>query len=222
MTRDEIILIVSTIVGDELIGLRRELTAHVEQQVSARALPPFTPPPAWTAGRHGAGVTVRHRNGLFVARRDTESEPGRDEAWLPLLVGVAGLDIRWSTERTVAIRAALSDGTQYEMLRTLAVPIVRGYWSPDQEYEEGDRVFRFGEFHALQSSRGVEPGTPGSEETWLKVGGKNKRDGLKLALDDEGQLSENGHVIGTFKPLIGGLLDDLVARRSRRGDDNGR
>ena len=110
-------------------------------------------------------MTVRHRNGLFLARRDTEGEPGKDDAWLPVLVGVAGLDLRWEGERTVALRAMLSDGTSYEMVRTLAVPIVRGYWSADAEYEAGDRVFRFGEYHALQASKGIEPGSAGNEES---------------------------------------------------------
>ena len=69
----------------------------------------------------------------------------------------------------------LSDGTSYEMMRKLAVPIVRGYWSADADYEAGDRVFRFGEYHALVPSKGIEPGSRRREETWLKVGGRNAR-----------------------------------------------
>jgi hypothetical protein len=216
MTRDEILIIVSTVVAEELVGVKAELTSHVDRAVAAKPVPPFVPPPVWTEGRHGAGVTVRHRNGLFLARRDTAGEPGRDEAWLPLLVGLAGLDMRWEGERTVALRAMLSDGTTYEMIRTLAVPIVRGYWSPDVDYQLGDRVFRFGEFHALRASKGIEPGSAGSEETWLKVGGKNaKPEKRAFALTREGELMESGHVIGSFKPLIAEVLDDLLAKHSR-------
>src|SRR5262249_29854740 len=156
--RDQILAIVSTVVAEELVSVKAELMSHVDRAVAAKPLPPFVPPPIWTEGRHGAGVMVRHRNGLFLARRDTEGEPGRAEACLPLLIGLAGLDLRWEGERTVALRAVLSDGTSYEMIRTLAVPIVRGYWSADTAYESGDRVFRFGEFHALQASKSVEPG----------------------------------------------------------------
>jgi hypothetical protein len=215
VTRDEILAIVSTIVADELVGAKAELTSHVERAVAAKPLPPFVPPPVWTEGRHGAGVMARHRNGLFLARRDTEGEPGKDDAWLPLLVGLADLDLRWEGERTVALRAVLSDGTRYEMIRTLAVPIVRGYWSADTAYEPGDRVFRFGEWHALQVSKGVQPGTPGSEEHWLKVGGKNaKPDKRAFALSDDGELTESGHVIGSFKPLISEVLDDLLGKHS--------
>jgi hypothetical protein len=128
---------------------------------------------------------------------------------------LAGLDLRWEGERTVALRAMLSDGTSYEMVRTLAVPIVRGYWSPDTEYEPGDRVFRFGEWHALQASKGIEPGSPGSEPHWLKVGGKNaKHEKRAFALTKEGELTESGHVIGSFKPMIAEVLDDLLAKYS--------
>src|SRR5947208_12930194 len=106
MTREEIITLIATVVGEEVLGAKAELVGHVERAVAAKPLPPFVPPAAWTEGRHGAGITVRHRNGLFLARRDTADEPPAD-AWLPILVGVAGLDLRWEGERTVALRAML-------------------------------------------------------------------------------------------------------------------
>jgi hypothetical protein len=213
MNRDEMLALVSDVLAGELTILRDELETRIDRRVDGKALPPFVPPKAWTEGRHGAGVSVRHRNGLFVARRDTETEPGRDDgAWLPLVVGIAGLDLRWTGERDVAFRAALSDGTVYELTRHIPVPIVRGYWSADADYDIGDRVFRFGEFHAQQPSKGVEPGTPGSETAWLKVGGKNARSTLALSIDDEGEISEGGRVVGSIKPLVARLLDELVKR----------
>ena len=213
MTRDEILSIVTEVLSGELSLLRDELETRVDRRVDAKPVPPFVPPPVWTAGRHGAGVSVRHRNGLFMARRDTEDEPGRgDGAWLPLVVGLAGLDMRWSGERQLTVRAALSDGTTYELQHHIAVPIVRGYWSPQAEYEIGDRVFRFGEFHALAANRGVEPGSTGNDDTWLKVGGKNARAMLPLAIDDEGEITEGGRVMGSIKPLIARLLDELITR----------
>jgi hypothetical protein len=115
----------------------------------------------------------------------------------------------------------LSDGTSYEMIRTLAVPIVRGYWLVDTAYEPGDRVFRFGEFHALRASRNIEPGSAGSEGSRLKVGGKSaKPDKRAFALTPEGELTESGHVIGSFKPLISEVLDGLLEKHSRVGDDD--
>jgi hypothetical protein len=201
--------------------LEEEIERQVERRVGAKPVPPFVPPPIWTVGRHGAGIVVRHRNGLFMARRDTESEPP-DEAWLPVLVGVAGLDIRFQSDREVALRAALSDGTQYEMVRNIAIPIVRGYWDAETNYDTGDRVFRHGEFHALKASRGVEPGGPGSDEVWLKVGGKNTKLGARaFALTDDGDLTESGHVIGSFKPLIRDLLEELVGRFATREVEHG-
>ena len=114
MTRDEILAIVSTVVADELVGVKAELASHVERAVAAKPLPPFVPPPVWTEGRHGAGVVVRHRNGLFLARRDTEGEPGKDDAWLPLLVGLAGLDLRWEGR---AHRGAARHAERWHQLR---------------------------------------------------------------------------------------------------------
>jgi hypothetical protein len=76
-------------------------------------------------------------------------------------------------------------------------------------------VFRFGEFHALQASKSVEPGSAGSEETWLKVGGKNaKPEKRAFALTKEGELTESGRVIGSFKPLISEVLDNLLEKHS--------
>jgi hypothetical protein len=219
MTRDEILTIVTQVVGDELSVLRDDLEARIDRLVAQKPIPPFVPPPIWTEGRHGAGSTVRHRNGLFVARRDTEGEPGRDDAWLPLLVGLAGLDLRWEGERTVALRAALSDGTHYEMVQKVAIPIVRGYWKPDVEYEEGDRVFRFGEFHALSPSRGIEPGSSGSDEVWLKVGGKNATAFPVFALDDDGTMTQSGRTIGSLKPMVRELLDGLLTKHATRKEE---
>jgi hypothetical protein len=210
MNRDQILEVITHLLDDE-VG---DLEARIDQAVARKPVPPFLPPPIWTAGRHPGTTVVRHCNGLFMARRDTDAEPPHED-WLPLVVGVAGLDLRWTGDRTMAMRARLSDGTQYETIRTLAIPIVRGYWSADADYEEGDRVFRYGEFHALQASRGIEPGIAGSDDHWLKVGGKSVKDRRAFALSDDGELTESGHVIGSFKPLIAELLDDLVARHTR-------
>jgi len=176
MTTDEIMQVVGKVIADELAVLREDLEARIDRAIAAKAVPPFLPPPVWTVGRHGAGNLVRHRNGLFLARRDTAAEPP-DESWLPILVGVAGLDLRFQSERELSLRAALSDGTIYEMVHHIALPIVRGYWDVETEYVEGDRVFRYGEFHALKASKGLEPGKPGSEAAWLLVGGKYKAEG---------------------------------------------
>jgi hypothetical protein len=207
MTRDEIIRLIE----DGVAMIRDELDERVQRLVASKPLPPFAPPPVWTAGRHSASTSVRHANGLFMARRDTEHEPPHED-WLPLVVGLAGFELSWNGERTVALRTRLSDGTGYEMIRTLAVPLFRGYWSSDADYEEGDRVARFGEWHALKASKGVEPGSAGSDEAWLRVNGKANTERRSFRLSDDGELSESGHVIGSFKPMMRELLDDLLTK----------
>lgn len=213
MKREDILAIVATVVADELGDLETRLEARVDRLVAAKPLPPFGSPAGWVAGRHSAGVSVRHRNGLFTARRDTETEPGCDESWLPLVVGVAGFDMHWIDERTFAAQARLSDGAIVQTTHNLPVPIVRGYWRADVQYREGDRVFRFAEYHALRDSYGVDPNEPGGESDWLKVGGKPPR-AATFKIDDEGTVFESGHPIGSLKPLIVGVLNDLLKRKA--------
>lgn len=200
MNRDDVDGLIADVLAEHFARLRSDLEARADR----RALPPFAPPAAWSAGRHGASSVVRHRNGLFAARRDTDAEPGTDEAWLPLLVGVASLEFEWD-ERTLVVRAALSDGAVVEISRELTVPIVRGYWDAEQDYRPGDRVIRFGEWHATQPSKGVDPASADAGGHWLKVSGKQAR-GPAFTLDDEGTLFEGGRAAGSLKPLIETLL----------------
>jgi len=205
MTREQIIELITQVIGDEITLMR----ADVERLVAQKPLPPFLPPPSWAAGRHGASSVVRHCNGLFMARRDTDSEPPHED-WLPLVVGVAGV-VLGMDERTLTLRTRLSDGSSHLLERTLAVPLMRGVWSAEADYDEGDRVLCRGEWHALGPSRGVEPGSEGSDVSWLKVGGK-ARPSLNLALDEDGTMTESGHAIGSIKPLVRELLADLVTK----------
>jgi hypothetical protein len=211
MTRDQIIELITQVVGDELTLMR----ADVERLIAQKPLPPFLPPAPWAAGRHAASVVVRHVNGMFMARRDTEREPPHED-WLPVLVGIAGLEIAMEDDRTVALRGSLSDGQRFEMVRALAIPLLRGLWAADTGYAEGDRVLCNGEWQALSASKGVEPGSHGAEAAWLKVGGKSHgRVGprFELSLDDDGNMIESGRTIGSIKPLVRELLTELVDKQ---------
>lgn len=213
MTREELDALVADVLAEHLARFHADMLAHIDRAIAAKPLPPFVPPPVWTEGRHGAGAVVRAHNGLFMARRDTTEHPGDDSgAWLPLVVGIAGVDMRWTDERTACFWLRLSDGTIVETRREIEVPIVRGYWDAETDYKPGDRVFRYGEFHALAPSRGVDPTLAGSDSCWLKVGGKHAARGPSFAIDREGTLSEGGKEIGTLKPLIKNLLDDLTGK----------
>jgi hypothetical protein len=212
MTREEADAMVADVMAEHFARLSADLEARIERLIAAKPVPPFTPPPIWTEGRHhSAGVTVRWRNGLFYARRDTEGEPGVDEAWLPLLVGLAGFDMRWVDDHKFVCMATLSDGRLIETEREIAVPIVRGYWNAEHTYLPGDRVFRYGEHSALKMSMGVDPTGAEAEGTWEKVGGKYAR-ALSFAVDAEGTITENGREIGTLKPMVKKLFDDLTGR----------
>jgi hypothetical protein len=198
--RADLDALVADVLGDHLARFRDEL----ERMVAAKALPPFLPPSVWVEGRHGAGSVVRHHNGLFCSRRDTADEPPSD-AWLPLLVGIAGVDFRWSDDRTMSLRVMLSDGTLVETEREFRVPIARGFWKAETVYREGDRVLRFGDWQALKESTGIDPNTDANDGHWAKVTGKQAR-AVSFRLDDDGTMYEGERAIGSIKPTIKDLL----------------
>lgn len=204
MKTDDLDTLLADIIAEHFATLR----VDIERMIDAKALPPFVPPQVWTEGRHAAGLVVRHRNGLFSARRDTSDEPP-SEAWLPLLVGIAAVALDWRDDRHLVLRIELSDGTSVETQRDFVIPIARGYWEPDVQYRAGDRVIRFGDWQALQDSMGIDPQGVDAGEHWAKVNGKGGRV-ASFKLDDDGTMYESGSRIGTIKPLVANLLRDLV------------
>jgi hypothetical protein len=213
MSRDEIDALVADVMAEHFARLRADLEAAIERAIAAKPLPPFVPPPVWTEGRHGAGTVVRAMGGLFMARRDTTAQPVLDDdgSWLPLVVGLAGFDMRWVDDHKFVCMAHLSDGRVIEAEREIAVPIVRGYWSADTNYLPGDRVFRYGEHSAVKMSMGVDPNGTEAEGIWEKIGGKYART-ISFAVDAEGTITENGREIGTLKPMVKKLFDELTGR----------
>jgi hypothetical protein len=207
MTRDQIIEVITQLVGD----LEARVEERIDRAVAAKPVPPFVAPAVWTPGRHGACTMVRHRNGVFCARRDTDGEPGRDDAWLPLVVGIAAVDEHWDDDRTQSTRTELSDGTTIETVRRFAVPIVRGIWDAEFYYAPGDRVIRFGEWHATAPSKGIDPSTSEGQACWLKVAGKGMR-ALAFTLDRDGTMFESGHEIGSLKPMVAELFARLTGK----------
>ncbi|HKV17358.1 MAG TPA: hypothetical protein VJQ81_20095 [Reyranella sp.] len=204
MKTDDLDVMLADIIAEHFARLR----VDIERMIDAKALPPFVPPHVWTKGRHAAGVVVRHRNGLFSARRDTDDEPPSD-AWLPLLVGIASVALDWTDDRHLVLRVELSDGTTVETARDFVVPLARGYWTADAAYREGDRVIRFGDWQAAKPSTGIDPQGDANDGHWLKVNGKGGRV-ASFKLDDDGTMYESGSRIGTIKPLVANLLRDLV------------
>jgi hypothetical protein len=204
MNSEELNAFLAELLGEHLEKFR----AEIERMVAAIALPPFMPPPVWMAGRHAAGATVRHRNGLFTARRDTSDEPPT-EAWLPVLVGIATVGVEWPSDRRMVMRIELSDGTMVETEREFLMPIARGFWKAEETYNEGDRVLRFGDWQAAKASIGIDPNTAANDGHWLKVTGKQHRE-VSFKLDDDGRMFENGHQIGSIKPMVAQLLGSLI------------
>ena len=156
---------------------------------------------------------MRAHGGIFYARRDTDGHPGDDDgAWLPLVVGLAGFDMRWVDDHKFVCMARLSDGRLVETEREIAVPIVRGYWNAETTYLPGDRVFRYGEHSAVKMSLGVDPTSTEAEGTWEKVGGKYARP-LTWVLDEKSLvLSENGRDVGSIRPGLLSVVEEALAK----------
>jgi hypothetical protein len=214
MSRDEIDALVADVMAEHFARLRADLEAAIERAIAAKPLPPFMPPPVWTEGKHGAGTVVRAHGGLFCARRDTTAQPLMDDdgSWLPLVVGLAGFDMRWVDDHKFVCMARLSDGRLVEAEREIAVPIVRGYWSAETNYLPGDRVFRYGEHSAVKMSMGVDPTSADAEGVWEKVGGKYART-LTWVLDEASlMLSENGRDVGSIRPGLLSVVEEALAK----------
>lgn len=202
MQRDELDSLIAELMTEHFERLRVDLW----RDLASKPVPPFRAPAPWTEGRHGAGIVVRHRNGLFMAQRDTSGEPGVErDAWLPLVVGVAEINLAWQGERTFAARIELSDGCEIEIEREIAVPIYRGAWEPGRDYEPGDRVARQGEFEACAMSKGIDPVSDAAAGFWVKIA-KSRASAPVFTLDDDGTLRTDSRAIGSLKPL---LLDTL-------------
>lgn len=221
MTRDEIENMLGELVGESMASMRADLEARLDRAVDAKPLPPFVPPPPWTEGRHSEGRVVRHRNGLFVARYDTASEPGTSMAWAPLLVGIADFAIEWTNDRTLEIRCTLSDGNEIVRGHEFPVPLTRGEWQPDENYRPGDRVIHGSEYEALVPNSGEKPGLEGSEKTWLRVARKYQR-AIDLVLANDGQFTNHGHAVGNIKPVLTEVLGTLLAQHGNGGSHDGR
>jgi hypothetical protein len=220
MNRAELDTLIAELMVEHFVRLKAELLSSIVDLVADgiehKALPPFVPPPAWVEGkRWSAGISVRHRGGIFYAQRDTSGEPALDEAWVPLIVGLAGIDLRWLDDgHTFTAHAALSDGRVVEHQCEIAVPIVRGYWTPEETYMPGDRVFRYGEHHCLKMSLGIDPTSAEAAGHWEKVGGKHARD-LSFALDETtGELTENGRVVGNVRRVFVAAVAEALAKRA--------
>lgn len=212
MTREELESLVADVLGEQFARLKVDLMADIERAVAAKPIPPFVPPAPWVAGYYGAGLVVRHRGGIFYARRDTDGEPGIDDAWLSLLNGYVGCSVRWHDDRTLAVRHESSDGALTQATTVFPVPISRGAYDGRTLYQVGDRVTtKTHEWEAIAQTQGNDPTDPTDPEVrskfWRKVSVKRLPN---FRLDDDGNLTAGGEQVGSIKALVTKVLTDLV------------
>jgi hypothetical protein len=217
MTREQIEELIATLFSEHLARLKKLVEDNIVKAVAAKPLAPFVPPMQWIAARYSAGCTVRHRNGIFHAVRDTEGEPGVDPdgSWLPLVVGIASIDALIDG-RTMSLVVSGSDGLRASLKHDLPIPIYRGVWDEARDYTAHDMVTQKGAiWHAHSDSKGLRPGTDEGAAAW-KLAVKNGEKGggqivSSLRLSDDGDLtiadqSGEAHTVGSIKKLVAELL----------------
>ena len=219
--------VVARCIADQVAGLveriNTRIDAAVDKAVAAKPLPPFVPPGPWMPNvRHGASMCVRHRNGIFMAMRDTDSEPGvaADGSWMPLLVGVADIAADF-TGRTLSLAITASDGRPCALERALPIPVYRGLWQQDDAYAANDLVTQRGAIWAAQvDNKGQKPGTDETGTVWklaIKSGERAARP--QLALDDNGLFTLKTGVgeeviqVGSIRALLTDVLRELIPER---------
>ena len=127
--------------------------------------------------RYPLGTWARHAGGLWRASRDTDAMGEQDPVaagWLPMVDGIAGVEILQHDERSFSLKVQLSSGAEQRHGFKLASMIYRGVYSEAQEYDTGDAVTDDNQtWVAVQPSKGVRPGT---SEAW-KLAARKGRNG---------------------------------------------
>lgn len=212
MADKEFEAIVAQVIAEQMKGVfervERRIVQEVERAVAAKPLPPFVPPMPWAAARFGAGSVVRHRNGIFSALRDTDSEPGvgGDGAWLPLVVGVASVSLG-AGKRELLLDIEMSDGNAQTITFDMPIPIYRGIWQEGENYATHDQVSRKGSIYSARSaSVGVPPGTDSGATHW-QLAVKNERGFLPVfRIDPKGvmtcTLDDDVRDVGSIRDLL--------------------
>jgi hypothetical protein len=136
------------------------------------------------------GACVTHRGGMWQAKCPTAAEPG-DAAneWRCLAVGVSNIFFEQSTEnpRKAVLTITLSNLDVIERSVALQIPLHKGKWEADDDYEVNDEVASDGcTWRARTASKGVEPG---KSDAWVLVAKKGRT-------GPQGERGERGPVGG--------------------------
>ena len=127
--------------------------------------------------RYPLGTWTRHAGGVWRAIRDTDPLGEQDPVaagWVPMIEGIAGVEIQQLDERSFALQVRLSSGSVQQHAFKLASMIYRGVYLDTQEYDVGDNVTDDNQtWVAVQPSKGVRPGT---SEAW-KLAARKGRNG---------------------------------------------
>jgi hypothetical protein len=141
----------------------------------------FTQPLPYESGKtYEFGAWVTHDSGVWVAaRRQVTTAPGEATDWDCVLPGVKAVKTSMLEDgRTVHMTCLLADGSTHEDKFRLDIPLVRGVYAENREYEKDDICTFDGSWWVAQKS-GALP-RPGSDGTAWRLTVKRGKDGKDL------------------------------------------
>jgi hypothetical protein len=116
--------------------------------------------------KYQRGTWAIHDGGLWRAHSNTIGQRG----WECAVRGISSLESEWLNDRTLAIKATLSDGTQSVIERQFPVVIDRGVFKESETYYPGDGVTWGGSWWLCQVETQDKPGASDSWRLAVKKG----------------------------------------------------
>jgi hypothetical protein len=158
-------------------GVTHDKPKDGEPGKDARILPPV---PYEVGKRYEFSTWVAHNNGVWVAARNTDSEPTADSSdWDCVAPGVKGMEAVLAEDgRTLEVHFELTNGAFQKSVVTLPIPIVRGVFDAERGYATDDICTYDGSWWEAQKS-GVLP-RPGTDASAWKLSIKHGKDGKDL------------------------------------------
>lgn len=190
---DAVPALVKDNLSDQLAGIElrllKELTANMQREVDriplpengkdARVLPPV---PYEPDKRYEHGVWVAHKGGIWVAARNTDSEPSESSpAWDCVTPGIRDIKtVLQEDGRTIEVQYELSNGNVHLSSITLPIPVERGVYDPEFLYYKHDVItFDGSQWTALRGGKLPRPKTIEESPAWgLRI--KHGKDGKDL------------------------------------------
>lgn len=133
---------------------------------------------------------VCHAGGVVQSLRETK---GADypNGWRTIINGISDSEFNRSSEREFIFSLRMTNGNEIQYPFRFNLPLYRGIWENDRQYEEGDQVTWAGaQWHCWKNTRET-PGKNGDWQLAVKQGPPGK-EGKQGRQGDKGERGEQG------------------------------